>query len=187
MKYATFWQRFGAGWIDFFVMLPAIVLFGWLASQSLMLAYLVAIPSGLMYWAYSYHFHAVSGQTIGKRAVGIRVVQLDGSRINRPISFRRSVVDLVFAILSVLATFLALRTISSVEYAALSWTEQTIRVHSVHTAFFRWVDYAAQAWVWSEVVTVLFNHRRRAIHDFIAGTCVVTEASQIEAKLPGNP
>lgn len=187
MKYATFWQRFGAGWIDFFVMLPAIVLFGWLATQSLMLAYLVALPSNLMYWAYCYYLHAVSGQTIGKRVVGIRVVQLDGGRIDRPTSFRRSVVDLVFSILSVVGTFLALRTISSIEYASLSWTEQTMRVQTVQSSLFRWVEYAAHAWVWSEVITVLFNHRRRAIHDYIAGTCVVTEATQTEATSPANP
>jgi uncharacterized RDD family membrane protein YckC len=32
-----------------------------------------------------------------------------------------------------------------------------------------------QIWVWSEVVVMLFNKRRRALHDFIAGTIVTSE------------
>ena len=31
-------------------------------------------------------------------------------------------------------------------------------------------------WFWSEFATMLFNSRRRAIHDFLAGTVVVREA-----------
>ena len=37
---------------------------------------------------------------------------------------------------------------------------------------FSWLSYA---WMLSEVVTMLFNEKKRAIHDFIAGTVVVVE------------
>ena len=30
-----------------------------------------------------------------------------------------------------------------------------------------------QIWIWSEFVVLLFNRRKRAIHDFIAGTVVI--------------
>jgi uncharacterized RDD family membrane protein YckC len=30
-----------------------------------------------------------------------------------------------------------------------------------------------QIWVWGEFVTMLFNKKRRAVHDFIAGTVVI--------------
>ena len=175
MKYATFWQRFGAGWIDFFAMLPAMLLLGWLSTQSHTLALIVALPLGLLYWAYSYFFHAISGQTLGKKSMGIRVVNLDGSRISRSTSFRRSIVDLVFAGLGVAGSFIGLAAIGASDYDALSWIEQTARTQAALPSWFRWTDWAAQIWMWSEVVTVLFNPRRRAIHDYLAGTCVVNE------------
>ena len=28
-------------------------------------------------------------------------------------------------------------------------------------------------WIWSEVIVLLFNKRKRAIHDFMAGTVIV--------------
>jgi hypothetical protein len=37
-------------------------------------------------------------------------------------------------------------------------------------------EYAYWVWLASEVVSVLFNKRRRALHDFVAGTVVVKEA-----------
>jgi predicted DCC family thiol-disulfide oxidoreductase YuxK len=37
-------------------------------------------------------------------------------------------------------------------------------------------DVVQQAWMWSELLVLLFNRTRRALHDFIAGTVVVKVA-----------
>jgi uncharacterized RDD family membrane protein YckC len=37
------------------------------------------------------------------------------------------------------------------------------------------LDILGQLWFWSEVVTMLFNKKKRALHDFIAGTMVIQE------------
>jgi uncharacterized RDD family membrane protein YckC len=34
-------------------------------------------------------------------------------------------------------------------------------------------DWVSQAWLWSELVVLLLNAKRRALHDFIAGTVVI--------------
>ena len=36
-----------------------------------------------------------------------------------------------------------------------------------------WRDYAFNLWVFSEPIVLLTNKKRRAIHDFIAGTMVI--------------
>jgi uncharacterized RDD family membrane protein YckC len=36
-----------------------------------------------------------------------------------------------------------------------------------------------QVWIWSEFITMLFNKRRRAIHDYIAGTVVVRTGATV--------
>jgi len=32
-----------------------------------------------------------------------------------------------------------------------------------------WVSIANNIWIWGEVIVLLFNEKRRAIHDFMAG------------------
>jgi len=35
------------------------------------------------------------------------------------------------------------------------------------------VNILMQVWIWGEFLTMLFNKKRRAVHDFMAGTVVV--------------
>jgi hypothetical protein len=58
-------------------------------------------------------------------------------------------------------------------YPALSSKEQLEMIKSLWPKWYRIVDEFNTIWVWSEVVVILFNERRRALHDFIAGTIVV--------------
>ena len=32
-------------------------------------------------------------------------------------------------------------------------------------------------WVWSEFITILFNKRKKALHDYLAGTVVIRKAA----------
>ena len=42
-----------------------------------------------------------------------------------------------------------------------------------HNPLFGTHDALQQAWMWSELLVLLFNKKRRALHDFIAGTVVI--------------
>jgi uncharacterized RDD family membrane protein YckC len=177
MKYAGFWQRFAAGTIDVFVLLLPLFVFGWLSSRSKTIAMIVILPYGLLCWLYTLYFHAASGQTIGKRALHIRVVHLDGSRIGWPESFKRSAVDLCFGIIWIVGDLWAVNSLSAEHYSAAEWSEQQNLLLAARPVFAQWADIASQVWVWSEVFTMLFNRRKRAIHDFIAGTVVIDEVA----------
>ena len=177
MKYAGFWQRFCAGWIDFFVLLIPLVVLSWLSSISQLLAILCAIPEGLLYWFYTFHFHAATGQTIGKRALGIRVIRLDGSRIGPVDSFKRSFVDLIFALIWTFGSIWGVSQLSASQFTSAGWLQQQEFIQNAQPSFITWVDIASQIWIWSEVIIMLFNRQRRAIHDFVAGTIVVNESA----------
>ena len=53
MNYATFWQRFAALWIDFFVLLPLMVLNWWLQALSKVVALVVLLPVAVLFLAYT--------------------------------------------------------------------------------------------------------------------------------------
>jgi uncharacterized RDD family membrane protein YckC len=174
MNYATFWQRFAAGWIDFFVLLPLILAHSWLESISRLAALLLVIPMASAYAAYTIYCHARFGQTVGKHAMGIRVVRVSGERIGWREAWLRSSVDVAFAALEAIASYVALTSIADVDYYR-GWMQRGESLRALEPDWLAWTSAASQVWVWSEVVVMLSNKRRRALHDFIAGTVVARE------------
>ena len=177
MTYAGFWKRFTAMWIDFLVLLIPLIFLIWVQSISRPLAFAALLLSSSLYNAYEIYFHGNSGQTIGKRNQGIRVVSLDGSPISWSQAFLRSSVSLSLSFLYMVALMAALAQMSNEEYSSLSWGEQADRLGEL-SPFDTPINVAMQVWGWSEVFSVLFNRKRRALHDFLAGTVVVEVGNQ---------
>ena len=175
MNYATFWQRFAAAWIDVFVLLPLVFIHVWLESISKAAAIVLVIPMTAAYCAYTIYCHGRFGQTVGKHAMNIRVMRTTGERIGWREAWLRSAVDVVFAALGVISSFVALAAITNAEYYGVGWMQRATNLQAHQPAWLAWTFVAGQIWVWSEVVVMLFNKRRRALHDFIAGTVVTAE------------
>ena len=173
MNYGTFWQRFAAMWIDFFVLLPLMFLYDWFWGYSKWVTLLLLIPYFFTFVAYHVYCHARFGQTVGKKVMGIRVVAVNGAQIGWRKAWLRSSVDMAFAILSCFQTAYLLIRVPESDYSS-TWSGD-ITLLSDSTAYYGWLDVAAMIWVWSEVIVMLFNEKRRALHDFIAGTVVISE------------
>ncbi|MEI6712626.1 MAG: RDD family protein [Verrucomicrobiota bacterium] len=181
MKYAGFWQRLIAGLIDFFVLLIPSAAIALLSGSSKTLAFICETPLGLLYWGYTFYFLSKRGQTIGKQAICIRVVNIDGSKITQTTAFRRCIVDLCIGIISTIGALWGIACISPEEFVSLTWTTRNLAIQKFQPNFIRWVDIASTIWVCSEVLVVIFNVKKRALHDFIAGTVVIVDS------VPGEP
>ena len=107
------------------------------------------------------------------------MVSLDGTSITWTQAFLRSSVGLGLGILSSISILVALFSMTDGEFSALSWTELAARKSEL-SPYINQIDIATQVWVWSEVVVLLFNRKRRALHDFIAGTVVVETRQGME-------
>lgn len=75
--YASFWERFGAVFIDGLILIV----------PNYLLQYTMGIAGSLlsivMYWLYAAFMESGSGQaTLGKRALGLKVTDTDGQRIS---------------------------------------------------------------------------------------------------------
>lgn len=175
VTYAGFWRRLGAGLVDTIVFVPAIVLYFWLSSLSRTTALLVIVPNSLLYFSYEVYFHWRFGQTLGKMAAGIRVLSIDGASVSLRQAVLRSSVDFVFAVLVIAGGMVALARFPDAEYSQTSWLHRQHQLTQLRPAWSAWVSSAQNIWVWSEVMTVLFNRKKRAIHDFIAGTVVLVQ------------
>jgi uncharacterized RDD family membrane protein YckC len=102
-------------------------------------------------------------------------MSVTGERIGWREAWLRSSVEVVFSTIGVISTFIALAAITDAGYYGVSWTQRMSNLQALEPSWLGWTTVASQIWMWSEVIVMLFNKRRRALHDFIAGTVVTAE------------
>jgi uncharacterized RDD family membrane protein YckC len=108
-SYAGFWPRVGATVIDFVILLPVLALVTWLFWPELSswqgadrIWVLYSLLIALIYWSYHAGMECSERQaTLGKRALGIWVTDLQGRRISLATATVRNSVDWVPSVLFV--------------------------------------------------------------------------------------
>jgi uncharacterized RDD family membrane protein YckC len=165
-RYQIFWRRFLAGTIDGLVFLPIMYLDPWHLSLRLPITFLVIwfIFHEIAWYLYSVIMHGRYGQTLGKMICKIRVID---KTEEKPITYRQAffrdsiliVTGLVFS-----ATMLS----------AVLDGKNPYEMHDAKDWIIMFVWSSVNLfWFLAELITMLTNKKRRAIHDFIAGSVVV--------------
>ena len=161
-RYRTGVRRAVALFVDAMILLIIALLMG-LIGSSLNSNPLMVVPYFIYpaSWAYSVLMHGRYGQTVGKMACGIKVLDIS----ERPISMRQAFLRDGVKILLDIAT---LMTISPYVLSEGGGADSY--------AFGRMqeaIGFAQFIWILAEVLTFLTNTKKRAVHDFIADTVVV--------------
>jgi uncharacterized RDD family membrane protein YckC len=113
------------------------------------------------------------GGTPGKLIVGIRIRKLDGEPIGYREAILRYVPDLVFWLLSSIALLFPLLKMTDAEYSSLKFMQRAKRITELAPSWYKPLQWVQSIWFWGELIVLLTNRKRRALHDFIAGTVVV--------------
>src|SRR4030095_964195 len=166
-KYHTFWPRFWAGFVDGLVFLPISFLDGYLSAPARGAFVLIVwgVVSYSVYWLYSVLLHTRYGQTLGKMAAKVRVLDLSEERIP---SLRQAFIrDIGYIVLNSLSLFWFLYLVVAGRYANQA---------DIVSGPGGLLAFASLGWFLLEIITMLTNTKRRAFHDFIAGTVVVRNA-----------
>ena len=171
---ASAWRRILAGAIDLILILSILLFIGSLIPISKLTASILIIPYVTLGLLYVILFHAKSGQTIGKAVLGIRVLKLNSKKIGWREALRRSSVDIFLSLHWVITIPLLVWQLPNDNFVSQGWTEMyhSIIKPALPTSF-EILEYLGIIWGLSEFVTMLFNKKRRALHDFLAGTIVV--------------
>ena len=164
-KYSTFGPRFWAGFVDGIVFLPVNLLDNYLSSPARTAFVLIAwaLFSCPAYWVYSVALHAYRGQTVGKKAMKVKVMDVSEQRIP---SLRQALLRDLGTIVA--STFALIYVI----YLVVSHRYSEPFSPSSHWPIFV-LGFANLGWFLLEITTMYTNSRRRAFHDLIAGTVVV--------------
>ena len=161
-RYNTFFQRFWAGWIDGLVLLMLTIGFELLAGlMPESTARALVMFSAFSPYFYSVVLHSLYGYTIGKAMMGVKVVKVeDESKID----FRHALVrDLVPIVLLVVSLIALPGVIEPGQHYKLAATP----------VFYQIAVWASLVWFLLEIGTMLLDEKRRALHDYMAGTVVV--------------
>ena len=149
-KYSSFAPRLLAGFVDGLVLWPlGLILL--IFPESGLTNTLSILGIEIIWAAYTVIMHAKYGQTLGKMVCKVRVVD---AKTSDALSFGQATVrEIPWIALSALSYFYHLFTNSLTALELLSWLPL--------------------GWLAIEVITMLTNEKRRALHDFLAGTMVV--------------
>ena len=162
-RYSTFWPRFWAGVIDGLVFAPLGFVDAFVFERFGNVAVLVTwfTLSSLAFLVYSVLLHGLVGQTVGKMVTGVRVLDVSEKKLSLTQAALRDSVPVVFTVVGVaLEIPMILQGINPNE----------LLTRDVPYLLFA---FAALGWFVAELITMLTNNKRRAVHDFIAGSVVV--------------
>jgi uncharacterized RDD family membrane protein YckC len=153
VEYAGFWRRFFALLIDSIIIgiLAAVVSF--IVDASIYLNYLVTFLVAVLYFSFGFWGKA-KGQTIGKRFLGLQVVDLSGRGPNYGRALLRSLP------IAILLVSLQVGDLPQVGYPL--------------SILINISDYAIAIFVsLSILITVILHPQKRGIHDMLAGTLCI--------------
>lgn len=166
-RYSTFGARFLAGLLDGLVFVPLtfIALYIDSPNDGAVLFLVWSAISYSSYWLYSVLFHWRTGQTLGKKALKIKVLDVSESRL--PTLPQALLRDIGYIVLNTLALAYLVFLVLSSQYSDVAMVQSTPA---------RIANWAGWCWFLLEVITMMTNQKRRALHDFIARTVVVRNA-----------
>lgn len=165
-------ERIFASFIDFLVFIPFLSLnlfFIHLGLEYQCLSSILGIAIGYLYFVIYLHKYET---TFGKRYQGLKIYGIDGSRITYNQCLKRYLgYNLIGIVQAILGCYYALN-MSSNGYDELSYLEKLKFIASNENQILTFFGYVAQAWIFINLLFLLFDKNRRTLPDYFAGTIV---------------
>lgn len=171
--FAGFGPRLASLLLDGIIMMPLIFTVLYLNSSNLETYYYTIIPNLLINLFYHVYLPKKYGGTPGKLIMGIQIIRLDGENIGWKEAFLRHLVIFTLTLFAVTLSIEAISRADEATFESLSWIKQSQYLMSMSPVLFLIYTWLSNIWTWSELIVLLTNPRKRALHDFIAGTVIV--------------
>lgn len=161
-KYQTSWRRYFALIIDGLIFKPLEWINKWIFSSdpSELPLFIWLTFSSLAIFVYSVAMHAAFGQTVGKMITKVKVLDISEGKLSYKQAIRRDIVPILCWPISIYASYQA--SYGGLEYEKI-FASPMFKIY---------IDILL-GWIILEMITMLFNKKRRSFHDFISGSVVV--------------
>jgi len=171
--YAGFWSRFGAMLLDAIIITPVVFLIIFMNGLGKDIFWYTVIPHIFFSIWYHVYLPKTYGGTPGKLLINITIIRIDGAPIGWREAALRHIVDFTLMLLTLIVTMVALTEANEETYVSLGWMERTQYLKSLTPVSSSLLYWLSNIWGLSEFIVLLTNERKRALHDYMAGTVVV--------------
>lgn len=171
--YASFGPRLASLLLDAVIMMPFIFIIQYINSSSKFMFFYTLIPNLIFGLWYHIYLPKKYGGTPGKVIMGLQILNLNGKSIGWKEAFLRHLIILLLTIFSSILMIDALLSVDDATFQNLSWIKQSQYLMSLSPILFSIYTWLTNIWSWSELIVLLTNPRKRALHDYIAGTVIV--------------
>lgn len=103
----------------------------------------------------------------------IEIRKLDLSKISYKEACLRFSVLFVLSLIQNVGLMIGVFNISDSDLASLSYVQFALKLNETAPSFYSYASTAMAIWVWTEFIVIFFNKKKRAPHDYIAGTVVI--------------
>jgi len=103
----------------------------------------------------------------------LRIQMADGAPVTVKAAFLRAVVIQALALTTTAGMALAALAMNDADYLSLGFMARSEMLSNTGPAWMNVGTILMQVWIWGSLVVLLANKRRRAPHDFLAGTALV--------------
>ena len=162
-KYQTFWKRFFAALIDGIVLYPLSLID--IAANNSSNQFLFGIGIFVSSFLYIFYFiilHAKYGQTLGKKLMNIKVVDVAEVEL---IGFKRAMTRESPLLIATVAIFLYL-------FVSL-FLLKNIKLTTAKEKYYDLSFLSSFGWLITELISMFLNPKKRAINDLLAKDVVV--------------
>ena len=170
--YGGFWRRAAAFMIDAIVMTPLILFDFWALKQSASVYIFVSLFVAVCMTAYKIYFHGRWGATLGKKAMALKVLTSDVGTISYKQAAMREIITIVAAVIGYMWNYTALSH-APADFATWTLVQKTQFMGAGKPALVHLVTTFLYIILLIDPLVLLFNARKRTIHDFIADTVVI--------------
>ncbi len=162
-RYYAFWRRLAAGLFDGIVL---ILIYSLIAKICIAAnefpSYNFTVGLTVIYIFYNVLLTGLSGQTIGKIVMGIKVLDLGEKKvIGIKRAFFRDSVPIILQCFSLI--------IITIKHFEIVFIPEQVSIF-----FENMVSKSSFCWLILELITMFINKKRRAIHDFLAASVVIS-------------
>ena len=157
-------------------MTPLTMLTFWASQHYRLFSVYYLLPGTLFGLFYGVYLVRQYGGTPGKLLMGIRIRKADGAPVGYREALLRYFPDAILCLAMSIAWLVPLFHLTDAEYSAFTFMERSRRMAEFAPVWSKPVQWLQMIWIWGELIVLLTNRKRRALHDFIAGTVVVHAA-----------
>ncbi|HUO58292.1 MAG TPA: RDD family protein [bacterium] len=173
--YAGFFLRILCQAIDGSIVYAFSRLVGWLEFRSFHFFFLTNLVSFVFFRFYFMYFTGKWGQTPGKMAVKIKVIRKDGYEIRWSNAILRNIFETVLVILINIGFTMAMSHTSAHDFDLMTLADKENFLEKNMPSFVQYCFELRMVYAISEFFVLLMNKKKRAIHDFIAGTVIIRD------------